>query len=128
MFPLWLPFPMTARGDAAPGTTDLGHVILGTISIALMLTAIGFGAAASGRWFRVYSLISWAAVLVFWGWSAAYGSRIATGEATPWLGVVERIALASWLDWVLVLAIVLLREDRNPPERTGTSPAGTGIE
>lgn len=128
MFPLWLLFPMTARGHAAPGANDLGHVILGTISIALMLTAIGFGAAAFGQRFRVYSTISWFAVLVFWGWSGAYGGRIAAGEATPWLGVVERVALVSWLGWVLVLAVVLLREARNPAEHAHTPRTGTGIK
>jgi hypothetical protein len=127
MFPLWLPFPMTARGTAAPGATDLGHVVLGTISIALMLTAIGFGAAAFGRGFRVYSTVTWFAVLVFWVWSGSYGGHIATGQATPWLGVVERVALVSWLGWVLVLAVLLLREARNPVEHPQALHTPTSI-
>jgi hypothetical protein len=114
LFPLWLPFPMTARGgDAAPGLTDLMHVTLGAITIVLMLTAIGFGALALGPMFKIYSIATFFAVLVFWTWSATFSSAVADQEPTPWFGVVERVALGVWLAWVSVLAVALLRRLRS---------------
>ena len=119
LFPLWLPFPMTARGGGrTPGTTDLMHLVLGVATIVLMLVAIGCGATAFARPFRLYSVGTFVAVLVLWSWSGSYGGRIAADRPTPWLGVVERAALAAWLAWVVVLALVLLREK---PRRRGAA-------
>jgi hypothetical protein len=108
--PLWLPFPITARGEIATagGLNDVMHVILGAMTILLELSIIGFGAVALGRWFRLYSILTCATVVVFWAWSFMYAPALAAGEPTPWLGVVERIALGAWLLWLTVLAIVLL--------------------
>jgi hypothetical protein len=84
------------------------HVVLGAVTILLELSIIGFGAVALGRWFRLYSILTCATVVVFWAWSFMYAPALAAGEPTPWLGVVERIALGAWLLWLAVLAIVLL--------------------
>ena len=35
---------------------------------------------------------------------------IATGQPTPWVGVWERINILMYLQWIGVLAIVLMRE------------------
>ena len=95
--PLWLPFPITARGEIATagGLNDVMHVVLGAMTILLELSIIGFGAVALGRWFRLYSILTCATVVVFWAWSFLYAPALAAGEPTPWLGVVERIALGS---------------------------------
>jgi len=63
--PLWYPFPMTARGDIGPTTalTDVMHIVLGVADTVLMLSILGFGAAALGRHFRIYSLLTVAVVL-----------------------------------------------------------------
>ncbi|HLN76668.1 MAG TPA: hypothetical protein VK204_06445, partial [Nocardioidaceae bacterium] len=54
--PLWYPFPMTARGQIEPATkmalADLMHITLGAIDTLLMLSILGFGAAALGKRFR----------------------------------------------------------------------------
>jgi Protein of unknown function (DUF998) len=112
--PLWLPFPITARGAIATtgGVNDIMHVILGAVTILLELSIIGFGAAAFGRRFRLYSILTLVTVVVFWGWSFLYAPRLAAGEPTPWLGVIERIALGAWLLWLAMLAVVLIRGDR----------------
>lgn len=119
--PLWLPFPMTARADiqATTAVTDVMHMVLSGVDVLLMLTAIGFGAAALGKWFRLYSILTAATVLVFGALTGTYVPRIAAGEATPWLGVVERISLGAWLLWVAVLAIAILRRG---PARTQAAP------
>lgn len=125
MGPLWLPFPITARGEIATtgGVNDVMHVILGAVTILLELSIIGLGAAAFGRRFRVYSILTLATVILFWGWSFTYAPRLAAGEPTPWLGVIERIALGAWLLWLAVLAIVLIRGDRTSMSGAPTSGA-----
>jgi hypothetical protein len=112
--PLWLPFPITARGQIATtgGFNDVMHVILGALTILLEFSIIGFGAAAFGRRFRLYSILTFAAVVLFWGLSFLYAPRLGAGEPTPWLGVIERIALGVWLLWLAVLAIVVMRGPR----------------
>jgi hypothetical protein len=122
--PLWLPFPITARGEIATagGLNDVMHVVLGAVTILLELSIIGFGAVALGRWFRLYSILTFATVVVFWTWSFLYGPELAAGEPTPWLGVVERIALGAWLLWLAVLAIALLGHP-TPPRTSSESAA-----
>jgi hypothetical protein len=85
------------------------HLVLGALTILFMLSIIGVGAASFGRWFRLYSGLTFATVAVFWGLTLGYAPQLAAGEATPWLGIIERIALAAWLLWIAVLAVVLLR-------------------
>ena len=111
LWPLWLPFPITARGEIASSTglTDVMHVVLGAVTVLLMFSAIGFGAAALGKAFRIYSLVTLATVVVFGVLTFAYVPRVGAGAPTPWLGVVERINIGAWLLWVAVLAITLLR-------------------
>jgi hypothetical protein len=47
------------------------------------------------------------------GYVASTTSDVATGDPTPWMGAVERISYGSWLLWMAVLAIVLLRRSRS---------------
>jgi hypothetical protein len=51
-------------------------------------------------------------IVLFWGLSFLYAPRLGAGEPTPWLGVIERIALGVWLLWLAVLAIVVMRGPR----------------
>ena len=109
--PLWYPFPMTARGDiqATTALTDVMHITLGAVDTLIILSILGFGAAALGKGFRLYSLVTLATVVVFGVVTFAYVPRVAAMEPTPWLGVFERIQLGAFLVWVVVLAVSLLR-------------------
>jgi len=40
-------------------------------------------------------------------------AQIAAQEASPWVGVTERILVHGYMLWVAVLAIVLLRGERS---------------
>lgn len=109
--PLWLPFPMTSREEMIEGTmpaNDLGHIVLSAVVVVLILMEIGFGAAAFGKRFRLYSLVTAATVLAFGALTGMEGPKVPAGEPTPWMGLFERISIWTWL-WVAVLAIILLR-------------------
>jgi hypothetical protein len=48
--------PMHLRG-AEFTLTDAMHIVLGAVTVLLMLLAVGLGAVALGKWFRLYSVI-----------------------------------------------------------------------
>ncbi|MDH5439194.1 MAG: DUF998 domain-containing protein [Candidatus Bathyarchaeota archaeon] len=110
-------FPMHLRGAEAT-FTDIMHSILAGVHVLLILLAMGFGATAYGKRFRLYSigtlltLLVLGAVLGFVG-----GAQITVqGKIAPpqWFGVSERITVYGSMLWVVVLAIVLLRAEKGP--------------
>jgi uncharacterized protein DUF998 len=100
---------------AAGGGTlaDTGHLVLSGMTVVLMFAAMGFGAAASGRRFRIYSIATIAILLVFGGLTSLDGVRLAANLPTPWAGLWERISIIGLLVWVVVLAVVLWRGEGN---------------
>lgn len=112
---LWIPFPMSSREDMTAGTTpvnDVGHLTLAAVTVLLIVTMMGFGAAAFHGWFRVLSLLTLVVVLAMGGLSGRLSAGISSGDPTPWLGSVERASIGAWLVWMAVLGVVLLRERR----------------
>ena len=117
---LWLGFPMTSRQDMVNGTTpanDIGHIALTAVTVVLILSQIGFGAASFGKRFRVYSLLTAATVLVFGALTGMEAPKVPEGKPTPWMGLFERINLYAWLLWIAVLAVLLLRTRGEAPRR-----------
>jgi hypothetical protein len=103
--------PMHLRG-AEFSATDLLHIIVTSVLVLLLLLSIGFGAAAHGRGFRLYSIATILILLVFGALTGLQGPRLAANLPTPWLGVMERMNIYSSMLWVLVLAIALLRAEK----------------
>ena len=101
-------FEMQQRG-AGSSASDAPHIVLTGALVVLLLLAIGFGAFALGKRFRIYSFGTLLTLTVFGALAGAYGARLATGQPTPGLGIVERINIYASLLWVAVLAIALLR-------------------
>lgn len=106
--------PMHVRGSVTTLTDTLHVVWAGVISL-LILLAIGFGAGAFGKRFRIYSIATIAVLLVSGTLTSLYGPRVAANQPTPGVGIFERIDLAGYLAWTAVLAIALLRRNREEP-------------
>jgi len=68
-----------------------------------------FAAAALGKRFRYYSIITMVLLIGFGALSGADGPKIAGNLPTPLIGVWERINIGVFMFWIVVLAIVLLR-------------------
>ena len=100
--------PMHLRG-AEQTLTDTMHVAFAMVWLLLMLLAMGFGAAALGKRFRLYSVATLAVFVAFGALTIPDGARIAANLPTPWVGVWERINIVAALLWVVVLAAALLR-------------------
>src|SRR5215204_1468979 len=100
--------PMHLRGTE-PTLTDTMHIAFAMAWLLLMVVAIGFGAAAFGRRFRLYSGATVAVFVVFGALTIPDGARIAANLPTPWVGVWERINIGASLLWLVVFAAALLR-------------------
>jgi len=109
-FMLYFP-PMQMRG-AEFALTDAMHIAWTVVTLLLMLLAMGFGAAAFGRRFRIYSIATMAILLTFGTLAGLDGPRVQANLPTPWVGVWQRIAIVAFLAWVLVLNTILLRRER----------------
>jgi hypothetical protein len=96
---------------AAGGGTwsDTLHVILGLMTVLFMLVAVGFGATAFGKPFRLYSIVTILILFVFGTLTGLDSPRLQANLPTPWIGLWERISILSFLLWVVVLAAALLR-------------------
>ncbi|WP_242342708.1 DUF998 domain-containing protein [Anaeromyxobacter terrae] len=105
--------------------TDTLHLISGGVGTVFCLLIIGFGAAAFGRWFRIYSIATIIVLLGFGFWTGVEAPMVSANEPTPWLGVIERIMFASFVLWFAVLAIVLLRAVR--PEKHRGAPTARSL-
>jgi hypothetical protein len=99
---------MHLRGTAFT-LTDTMHIVLATVTVLLMLLMMGFGAAAFGKRFRLYSIVTMVVLVAFGALTAKEAPRVAADLATPWVGVWERINIGGYLLWVVVLAITALR-------------------
>lgn len=103
--------PMHQRVVLATGggtLTDSLHLVWAMVSAVLFLFAIGFGAAALGKRFRVYSVATIVILIACGAVTGTYASSVQANLPTPWVGVWERITIAAYMGWVAVLAIALL--------------------
>lgn len=100
-------FSMHVR-EAEETLTDTLHVAQLAVAGPLILGIIGFGAAAFGLRFRLYSAATVLVMLTFGAWSGTYGADIPNDLETPWVGVIERISVYAYQLWFVVFAAALL--------------------
>ncbi|MFA5868498.1 MAG: DUF998 domain-containing protein [Candidatus Bathyarchaeia archaeon] len=117
------PFPLRL-GVAEAEFTNTIHTIIASVTGRSYMAAMGFGAFAYGRRFRLYS-IGTLLVLIVVGALAAFmaGTDITQRGFTappPWFGLIERIDIYSSMIWVAVLASVLLRVERLDMQTSST--------
>ena len=116
---LWPFAPMHQREVLAAGGatwSDTTHVVLGGVTVFLMFLAIGFGAAAFGKRFRLYSIATIVVLLVFGGLTFLEAPRLQANLPTPWIGLWERINISVFLLWVVMLCAVLWRTETSQGE------------
>jgi hypothetical protein len=106
--------PMHMRGTEFT-LTDTMHVVFGIATVFLILLTVGFGAAAFGKRFRLYSIATLAILVVSGALTGLDSPRIAANLPTPWVGIWERINIGVFLLWVVALAITLLRAPVEQP-------------
>ena len=115
---LAVPFPMVA--DEVLGANTIHTIIWGVLTPLLMLAGIGASAAAFGKAFRLYAILTLAALVAFSALAGAQAAQVNAGEPVRWFGVTERALIAPWLLWVTVLAISILRAPGDRRDRPST--------
>jgi CubicO group peptidase (beta-lactamase class C family) len=89
--------------------TDTLHLVWAAVSGVVFLLAIGFGAAAFGQRFRIYSMAAIVVVVVCGAMTSTYASAVQANLPTPWVGIWERLSIGAYMGWVAVLSTTLLR-------------------
>ncbi|MFI5209379.1 MAG: DUF998 domain-containing protein [Gemmatimonadales bacterium] len=124
---VWPFAPMHQRAVLVTGggtISDTMHIALSMVTVLLMLLAIGFGAAAFGRWFRLYSIVTLLLLLAFGVLVYLESPGIPADLPTPMIGIWERLDIGLFLVWVVVLAAALLQAQvERPRDGLGTRPA-----
>jgi hypothetical protein len=104
-----LAFPQTAMQLNGGMEAQSVHIIVTAASVLLIILFMGFGAAAYGMGFRLFSAVTVIIMLLF-GYMAAAKAPHAVDFAAPGMGTLERICYYSYLLWIAVFAILLLRK------------------
>jgi hypothetical protein len=102
--------PMHMRGVAF-SATDTMHIALTVVAVVLMVMFMTIGSTVFGRGFRIFSMLTIAAMLVAGSVVGMQVPAIAQGLPTPWMGLVERVSVYAPSLWITGLALMLLREN-----------------
>ena len=103
-------FPVHVRGTAEL-VDEMPHILSGLAATTVILVTMAVGSGAFGNRFRLFSWITFAFVLIFGALTVPFGMKLAAGEPTPGMGLVERLAYYQILIWVAALSIALIRND-----------------
>ena len=107
------PFSSMHRREVLAGggavLSDTLHLIVIGIGVFTFMLEIACAATAFGKWFRVYSIATIVAMLVFGAITSLYAPQVQANEPTPWVGVYERINAYGYMLWIGVLSVALWR-------------------
>jgi hypothetical membrane protein len=94
---------------AADGATfsDTLHLVIVGVGGIVFLFEAGFAASALGKGFRVYTLATVLASLVFGYITSSSAADVQANEPTPWVGIYERVSAYGYELWLVVLAVSL---------------------
>jgi hypothetical membrane protein len=101
-------YPMHVRGTATLAD-DMPHILAGLGATVVILVTMLAGSTALGKRFRIFSRVTFASILVFGALTVPSSMRLASGDPTPGMGLLERLAYYSILIWVAGLSIALVR-------------------
>jgi hypothetical membrane protein len=104
-------FPMDARGTAETFQGTIHWVLAGILSLSTFTAALFYGIGISNikKYKRIHVFSLAMAILIFFsGGFTAVGAQ----QKIPFFGLIERITIGSFLLWVMVLAISILKQKR----------------
>jgi hypothetical protein len=124
----WPPMHQRTVLAAGGGTlTDTLHIGWTAVTVLLMVAFIGFAAAAFGRRFRLYSVATVVAMLVFGYLTSLQAGNLQANQPTPWMGVEERVNIFVYMLWIVVLGVALLRAPGSTVRRQFRKTAPTPV-
>ena len=124
----WPPMHQRTVLAAGGGTlTDTLHIGWAVVTVLLMMAFIGFAAAAFGSRFRLYSVATVVAMLVFGCLTSLQAGNLQANQPTPWMGVEERVNIFVYMLWIVVLGVALLRAPGSAVRRRFRKTAPTQV-
>ncbi len=123
----WPPMHQREVIGAGRGTlTDTLHIAWAMMALLFMMLLMGFGAAASGKRFRLFTISTFVVFIVFGILIGVESPGIETNLPTPHLGIWERLNIAAFMIWVIVFASVILHKKNTtdslkPDSRSSTN-------
>ena len=108
----WMPFPIHMRGEETTFTDTMHNIFAGT-QVLQILTSIGLGTFAYGKRFGYYSIGTLVTLLALGSLSFLVAGQLVPQQVGNWFGLIERITVYGYMLWGVVLAIILLREERS---------------
>lgn len=107
----WPPMHRREVIGAGGGTlTDTLHIAWAMLTTLFMMVLMGFGAAAAGKRFRIFTAGIFAVFLVFGLLTGMESPGIEANMPTPHIGIWERVNIGAFMLWILVFALSLLRQ------------------
>lgn len=110
---LWPFAPMHLREALAAGgnsSSDTMHLTLGAVTELLFLAALVLTAFSLGKYFKLYSLVTFFALMAFGLLTFLDAPKVSLNQPTPYIGLWERINIGLFLLWMIVLAVALLKK------------------
>ena len=104
-------FQMDMRGAVVTPRGGLHGPMTAVMSLFILLS-MGFGAFLLGRRFKLYSFATIVIVILFGVLTGLQAPRLVVGQATPWMGLTERVNIYATMIWFAALAIGLLRSGK----------------
>lgn len=104
-------FPVHVRGTAELAD-EMPHIISGLAAVVVILVTIAVGSTAFGRRFLNFSRLAFAMIVVFGTLTVPSAMKLAAGQPTPGMGILERLAYYSILVWIAGLSLTLLHRGR----------------
>jgi len=105
-------FPMDMRGAEVTPRGSLHGPMTAVMSFFILLS-IGFGAFLLGKKFRYYSFATIVIVVAFGVLTSMQIPQLEAGQPTPGMGLTERVNIYATMLWFAVLAVSLLKAERN---------------
>jgi hypothetical protein len=107
----WPPMHLREVLAAGGGTlTDDLHITWAIITLLFNILIMGFGAAALGKRFRVFTIACYVLFVVFGTLVWMESPGISKNLPTPGIGIWERINIAVNMGWIAVMAVLLIRK------------------
>lgn len=106
--------PMHTREAIAAGAkslTDTLHITWTIVTVLLFISTMIFGAAAFGKKFRMYTIISAVLLTGFGILTSIDTPNLEANQPTPLMGLWERINQYIFFLWVIILSLQLLKKN-----------------
>jgi hypothetical protein len=87
----------------------IGHFVSLFVGLVFILLVIGFAAFALGKWFRIYSMATILIFVVAGSLAVMDALRLEANLPAPWMGFWDRVNISTYMLWITVPSISLLR-------------------